>query len=175
MSEFIVARKLDAYIFAVVYATNHSEALKKARKLSLSECNVRMCKQPYRGDWEVKKVPDNSDIDALRNMVAGAIGTRGATEDDRPISVLNLGGRVYNAITKVGIRSVGDLCGMTELDLLELRSFGKSSLREVKRQLASIGLHLVEPHVDALSPFKRKLLLKLKAEKVETEEEEVQQ
>jgi DNA-directed RNA polymerase subunit alpha len=31
---------------------------------------------------------------------------------------------------------------MTEADLLKIRSFGKTSLREIKRKLADIGLSL---------------------------------
>jgi DNA-directed RNA polymerase subunit alpha len=34
------------------------------------------------------------------------------------------------------------LVRMTEADLLKIRSFGKTSLREIKRKLADIGLSL---------------------------------
>jgi hypothetical protein len=37
---------------------------------------------------------------------------------------------------------VGELVNMTEADLLKVRSFGKTSLREVKRKLQDIGLGL---------------------------------
>jgi DNA-directed RNA polymerase subunit alpha len=37
---------------------------------------------------------------------------------------------------------VRDLVQCSEVDLLKLRSFGKTSLREVKRKLSDIGLSL---------------------------------
>ena len=38
--------------------------------------------------------------------------------------------------------SLSQLVKMTEAELLKIRSFGKTSLREVKRKLADIGLSL---------------------------------
>ena len=40
------------------------------------------------------------------------------------------------------IETVGQLVAMPESELLNLRSFGKTSLREVKRKLADMGLLL---------------------------------
>jgi DNA-directed RNA polymerase subunit alpha len=38
---------------------------------------------------------------------------------------------------------------MTEADLLKIRSFGKTSLREIRRKLADIGLSLGMPDIDS--------------------------
>ena len=40
------------------------------------------------------------------------------------------------------VETVRQLVLMTEADLLKIRSFGKTSLREIKRKLADIGLSL---------------------------------
>jgi DNA-directed RNA polymerase subunit alpha len=40
------------------------------------------------------------------------------------------------------IETVGQLAKMTDADLLKIRSFGKTSLREVKRKLTDLGLSL---------------------------------
>jgi DNA-directed RNA polymerase subunit alpha len=50
--------------------------------------------------------------------------------------------RASNCLEASHIDTVGQLVKMTEADLLKLRSFGKTSLREIVRKLADIGLSL---------------------------------
>jgi len=59
-----------------------------------------------------------------------------------PIAELELSVRASNCLEAVKVETVGQLAVMTEADLLKIRSFGKTSLREVKRKLADIGLSL---------------------------------
>jgi DNA-directed RNA polymerase subunit alpha len=59
-----------------------------------------------------------------------------------PIQELELSVRANNCLEAIKIESVGDLVGMAEADLLKVRSFGKTSLREVRRKLADLGLSL---------------------------------
>jgi DNA-directed RNA polymerase subunit alpha len=59
-----------------------------------------------------------------------------------PIQELELSVRASNCLESVKVETVGQLVAMTEADLLKVRSFGKTSLREVKRKLADIGLSL---------------------------------
>jgi DNA-directed RNA polymerase subunit alpha len=59
-----------------------------------------------------------------------------------PIAELELSVRASNCLESVKIETVGQLAKMTEADLLKVRSFGKTSLREVQRKLADIGLSL---------------------------------
>jgi DNA-directed RNA polymerase subunit alpha len=61
---------------------------------------------------------------------------------DTPIQELELSVRASNCLESVKVDTVGQLVEMTEADLLKVRSFGKTSLREVKRKLADIGLSL---------------------------------
>jgi len=60
----------------------------------------------------------------------------------KPIHDLELSVRASNCLESVRIETVGQLVTMTEADLLKVRSFGKTSLREVKRKLADLGLSL---------------------------------
>jgi DNA-directed RNA polymerase subunit alpha len=60
----------------------------------------------------------------------------------KPISELELSVRASNCLESAKVETVGQLARMTEADLLRVRSFGKTSLREVKRKLADIGLSL---------------------------------
>jgi DNA-directed RNA polymerase subunit alpha len=59
-----------------------------------------------------------------------------------PIQELELSVRAGNCLESVKVETVGELVKMTDADLLKIRSFGKTSLREIKRKLADIGLSL---------------------------------
>jgi len=59
-----------------------------------------------------------------------------------PIAQLDLSVRASNCLETAKVSTVGDLVRMTEPDLLKVRSFGRTSLREVKRKLADLGLSL---------------------------------
>ncbi len=61
---------------------------------------------------------------------------------DIPLRELELSVRAGNCLESVKVETVGQLVEMTEADLLKIRSFGKTSLREIKRKLADIGLSL---------------------------------
>jgi DNA-directed RNA polymerase subunit alpha len=55
---------------------------------------------------------------------------------------LDLSVRANNCLESAKISNVRDLVKKTDADLLKVRSFGKTSLREVKRKLADLGLSL---------------------------------
>ncbi len=59
-----------------------------------------------------------------------------------PIEQLNLTVRSSNCLESFNIQTVGQLVAMTESDLMKIRSFGKTSLREVRQKLADMGLTL---------------------------------
>ncbi|VAX41309.1 DNA-directed RNA polymerase alpha subunit [hydrothermal vent metagenome] len=59
-----------------------------------------------------------------------------------PIGDLELSVRASNCLESARIDLVAQLVQRTEPELLKLRSFGRTSLREVKRKLADIGLDL---------------------------------
>jgi len=57
-----------------------------------------------------------------------------------PLSGLNLSVRASNCLEMANIKTIGQLLEMDEGELLALRSFGKTSMREVKRKLADMGI-----------------------------------
>jgi DNA-directed RNA polymerase subunit alpha len=59
-----------------------------------------------------------------------------------PVAELELSVRASNCLESVKMETVGQLVKMTEADLLKIRSFGKTSLREIRRKLADMGLSL---------------------------------
>jgi DNA-directed RNA polymerase subunit alpha len=75
-------------------------------------------------------------------MEEPAVNEELAQKLSMPIQELELSVRASNCLESVKIETVGQLVKMTEADLLKIRSFGKTSLREIKRKLADIGLSL---------------------------------
>jgi DNA-directed RNA polymerase subunit alpha len=66
-----------------------------------------------------------------------------------PISDLDLSVRASNCLESENIKTIGDLVRLSEADLLAMKNFGKTSLREVDQKLRSVGLKL-DLDVDAL-------------------------
>lgn len=60
-----------------------------------------------------------------------------------PISELELSVRATNCLTMAEVTTVGELTKWDEPSLLKLRAFGNTSMREVKRKLADLGLALM--------------------------------
>jgi DNA-directed RNA polymerase alpha subunit len=58
------------------------------------------------------------------------------------VQELDLSVRANNCLESAKIGTVRDLVKKTDGELLKVRSFGKTSLREVKRKLADLGLSL---------------------------------
>ncbi|MHC4075199.1 MAG: DNA-directed RNA polymerase subunit alpha [Planctomycetota bacterium] len=65
-----------------------------------------------------------------------------------PIEELELSVRAGNCLEAAKICTVGELVKMTEAELLKIRSFGKTSLREIKRKLADLGMSLGMTEID---------------------------
>lgn len=59
-----------------------------------------------------------------------------------PIQELELSVRASNCLESAKIETIGELVSMTEAELLKIRSFGKTSLREIRRKLSDLGLSL---------------------------------
>jgi DNA-directed RNA polymerase subunit alpha len=59
-----------------------------------------------------------------------------------PLTDLDLSVRAANCMEIEGIGTIGELAGLTEEHLLELRNFGKTSLKEIKKKLSERGLSL---------------------------------
>ena len=63
---------------------------------------------------------------------------------DRSVAELDLSVRASNCLQAGGIVTLRDLVSRTEGDMLKLRNFGKTSLKEVKDKLAELGVSLGE-------------------------------
>jgi DNA-directed RNA polymerase subunit alpha len=69
-----------------------------------------------------------------------SLGANG-TPDTR-IEELDFSVRTYNCLKKATVLTVGELAQMSEVDLMNIRNFGKKSLTEVKEKLNTMGLTL---------------------------------
>lgn len=70
----------------------------------------------------------------------------------RPITILFLSPRIFNALFAGGISSVGDLVRHSSKQLLSLRGMGKSRLASVIDALEKEGLTLSETECKITSP-----------------------
>ena len=59
-----------------------------------------------------------------------------------PLADLELSVRANNCLESANLTTVADLVSQTEAELLKVRSFGRTSLREVKRKLTDMNLAL---------------------------------
>jgi len=61
-----------------------------------------------------------------------------------PLAQVEFSVRARRALDRLGLRTLGDLAGKTEAELLACRNFGQTSLNEVVQRLGEYGLNLRE-------------------------------
>ncbi|MCU0725736.1 MAG: DNA-directed RNA polymerase subunit alpha, partial [Planctomycetes bacterium] len=71
-----------------------------------------------------------------------------------PISELDLSVRAANCMEIEGIQTIGDLLAYSEAKLLEVRNFGKTSLKEIQKKLSERGLSLAPDDAAGASEVK---------------------
>ena len=99
----------------------------------------------------LKYLPDDQDFEEAQEDAANemqevtekkAIQEELVKELDMPIQELELSRRASMCLESVKVETVGQLVRMKEADLLKIRGFGKTTLREVKTKLLEMGLSL---------------------------------
>lgn len=81
-------------------------------------------------------------LDAIREANQTTYDPELQQKLDMTVQEMDLSVRANNCLESAKIQTVRELVKKTEADLLKVRSFGKTSLREVKRKLADMGLSL---------------------------------
>jgi len=98
---------------------------------------------PFVQYFELGSETANDDaVTALRDANKAMIDPDLQQKLNMTIQELDLSVRANNCLESAKIAAVRDLVKKTDADLLKVRSFGKTSLREVKRKLADLGLSL---------------------------------
>ncbi len=87
-------------------------------------------------------VANEDAVSALRDANKAMIDPELQQKLNMTIQELDLSVRANNCLESAKIGAVRDLVKKNDTDLLKVRSFGKTSLREVKRKLADMGLSL---------------------------------
>lgn len=92
-------------------------------------------------------ISKRNELEASLDAVNTTIGDYCKTQvigryADITVESLEFSVRTYNCFKDADIKTVTDLCNCSECDLLNLRSFGKKSLEEIKEVLSSMGLSL---------------------------------
>ena len=98
---------------------------------------------PFVQYFELGSDTANDDaVMALRDANKALIDPELQGKLNMSVQELDLSVRANNCLESAKIGTVRDLVKKTDADLLKVRSFGKTSLREVKRKLADMGLSL---------------------------------
>ena len=98
---------------------------------------------PFVQYFELGSETANEDaINALREANRATIDPELQQKLNMSVQELDLSVRANNCLESAKIPTVRELVKKTDADLLKVRSFGKTSLREVKRKLADMGLSL---------------------------------
>ncbi len=79
---------------------------------------------------------------ARRQLIDQYKGTGKETVLAKPVAELQLSVRARKALQMLTISSLGDLASHTEAELMGMKNFGATSLKEVKERLAEHGLSL---------------------------------
>src|SRR5215212_6369630 len=87
-------------------------------------------------------IASDEAVTALRDANKATIDPDLQQKLNMTVQELDLSVRANNCLESAKISTVRDLVKKTDADLLKVRSFGKTSLREVKRRLADMGLSL---------------------------------
>jgi DNA-directed RNA polymerase subunit alpha len=87
-------------------------------------------------------IANDEAVAALRDANKAMIDPELQQKLGMSVQELDLSVRANNCLESAKIQTVRDLVQKTDTDLLKVRSFGKTSLREVKRKLADMGLSL---------------------------------
>jgi DNA-directed RNA polymerase subunit alpha len=98
---------------------------------------------PFVQYFELGSETANDDaMTALRDANRATVDPDLQQKLNMTVQELDLSVRANNCLESAKIDTVRDLVRKTDQELLKVRSFGKTSLREVKRKLADMGLSL---------------------------------
>lgn len=97
---------------------------------------------PFVQYCEVEEETVENEVMASETATVTADNNQIAALLAMPIEQLNLTVRSSNCLEANNIQTVGQLVAIDEAELMKFRSFGKTSLREVRQKLADLGLSL---------------------------------
>jgi DNA-directed RNA polymerase subunit alpha len=112
-------------------------ALIEAAKIYRKHLNPFVLHQESRDDFLTVETPAASEYNAKNRQ-----DTRISDLLSKSISDLELSVRARNCLDGANIKTIGDLVTMSEPEVMNLKNLGKTSITEIKTQLAEHGLSL---------------------------------
>lgn len=104
------------------------EALMSAAEILIDQLRIFITlEKPEEGKYEYI---EESDAEKIKEYL------------ERSIDELEFTVRAANCLRAVNVRTIGDLVQKTEEELLRTKNFGRTSLAEIKKKLAELGLSL---------------------------------
>jgi DNA-directed RNA polymerase subunit alpha len=85
---------------------------------------------------------DDADDEAMDSASEPARAGVSNEHLDKSVEELELSVRSYNCLKNANIRTIRELVGKTETEMLKTKNFGRKSLNEIKEILTSMGLSL---------------------------------
>jgi DNA-directed RNA polymerase subunit alpha len=85
---------------------------------------------------------DDADDDAVETGSEPVRSVVANEHLDKSVEELELSVRSYNCLKNANIRTIRELVGKTETEMLKTKNFGRKSLNEIKEILQSMGLSL---------------------------------
>lgn len=78
-------------------------------------------------------------------FIGGERDVNGSGTQDHFLSgaIPSLSTRALNALAQSGVRTVGQLCSLSQRDLRRLRNVGTLTIDEIRQKLTALGRHLV--------------------------------
>ena len=86
--------------------------------------------------------------DAFYNWMREVTEKVAPEEDSEKIDELELSVRAYNALKRVGLNTIDDVCKLTNAELRGIKNLGKVSAEEVIAKLAVRGRYLFDEEVE---------------------------
>lgn len=110
------------------------EAVKNTAILLRKSINPFLPETEAKQEAEVKKAEtENPAADAEKDL---------AVKLDQGVEMIELSARASNCLKVAGIRTIRELVGKTEEELLQVKNFGQKSLDEIREKLIEMGLNL---------------------------------
>jgi len=107
---------------------------------SLTEIKAMLAQKGLRLGQTMEQDAPSVDAAAPEPESAGDSGV-----SVRPVADLELSVRSRKCLQRLGVSTIGELVVKSEAELLAIKNFGQTSLNEIKRRLADLGLTLRQP------------------------------
>ncbi|NNN07035.1 MAG: DNA-directed RNA polymerase subunit alpha [Elusimicrobia bacterium] len=121
---------------------NPAEALIQSSKLLRESLNIFIPEEEQQAEAAAAGF-DESAVDAPLTVISGeGLDPKLREILNQPIEMIELTSRASNCLKVARIRTIGELVGKRDEELLAVKNFGKKSLDEIKDRLKDMGLSL---------------------------------